>query len=95
MRAKFKTKLHITGDQEAAAAWEAEWNLLKDPDKAADESNLSFTTAKASTMFPAGWSQDDLVAQLNASAEVRGGRELQPSGITVRKTGDTFYPAWD
>lgn len=94
MQAKWKTRLHITGDQEAAAAWEAEWNLLKDPDKAAEGTNLNFTTAKASTMFPAGWSEADLIAQLNASTEVRGGRELQPSGITVRKTGDTFYPSW-
>lgn len=94
MQAKWTTRLHITGDQEAAAAWEAEWNLLKDPNKAAEGTNLSFTTAKASTMFPAGWSEADLIAQLNASTEVKGGRELQPSGITVRKTGDTFYPSW-
>ena len=95
MQAKFKTKLHITGDEEAAAAWEAEWNLLKDPDKKPEESNLTFSTAKASTMFPAGWSQDDLVGELKASTEIKGGRELQPSGIKVRKTCDTFYPAWE
>uniref|UniRef100_UPI003569FE81 hypothetical protein n=1 Tax=Sphingomonas sp. TaxID=28214 RepID=UPI003569FE81 len=94
MQAKWTTRLHVTGEQEAAGIWEAEWNLLKDPAKEASGTNLSFTTAKASTMFPAAWSQADLVGELNGSNQVVGGRELQPSGIKVKKSGDTFYPVW-
>ncbi|MDB5673748.1 MAG: hypothetical protein JWM65_730 [Sphingomonas bacterium] len=92
MRAKWGTALHIDGTPDDTASWTCEWNLLKDPAKEAVEANFKFATSKYSSMFPAAWSQDDLVAQLTASTEVRRGRELQPSGITVEKSGGTFYP---
>ena len=77
MKKKYKN-LVISGEPDANAPWEGWWS-----DGAA--------APKWSSFFPASWERGDLVSGLRKSAAIKGGREL-PGGITISKTGDTFYP---
>lgn len=80
MQAKWGGKLEILNPGDAAdGIWHARWKID------GKEKN------GGSTMFPAGWTIDDLKAELNGSSTV-GGKIVLKSGITIKKAGDTFYP---
>lgn len=84
MRALWKERLDIEDESGASTTdkWTMKWRL---------KSSQSY---KSSTMFPSGWSSDNLKAALLAS-EVVGGTVIAKFGgvsIPINKSGGTFYP---
>ena len=80
MQKKWKGRLKLTGEPVPDAVWTTGWSV--------DGVSKSGT----STMFPSSWTREILEAQLRAS-EVTGNQiTLMPSGILIKKAGNTFYP---
>jgi hypothetical protein len=101
-----KERLYLVGDPDKHLheVWQCQWSLLKTSDvKKGDKTSavkkgnkdtkgpdLLFPL-KASTMFPASWTWEELEKQLYAGNHV-GDEVILKNNIAVHSPGDTFYP---